>query len=258
MEQQSMNNSQTARKAKIGLFDKLLILHLLSIILIFIFVVIAYSQLQANNFSRAFVDKSTLIRELLETTCIDPVVNTIAYDRTSKIIEALYRKNRSIAYIEIYDPTARIISSIGMSPDNPFTAEQIEHQFNQKPGSGAHSTLNLKETEFITPLSANGSTLGLVRVGMTKTYLQQQLKRSVLYFLGIFLVAISLTSLLYYYFTKRWILKPIIKLGTLMKSYRQDDLYKLNEEIFVYNENQGKDEIGIMSHAFGQMVFSIT
>ncbi|MCK5539608.1 MAG: hypothetical protein KAI69_01660, partial [Deltaproteobacteria bacterium] len=120
-----MKIKQITAKTGFGLFDKLLLLHLLSITLLFIFIILSYYHLQKSSFEKAFVNKSVLIREILETTCIDPVVNTIAYDRTGEIIETLYRKNLEIAYIEIYDPTARIIASIGKTPKLNLSSEDI-------------------------------------------------------------------------------------------------------------------------------------
>lgn len=253
-----MNAQAETKKARVGLFDKLLLLHFLTIIILFIFVVIAYFKLQTDNFTQAFINNSSIVPELLETTCIDPVVNTIAFDRTSQIIETLYDKHEDIAYIEIYDPTARVIASIGELPEIGLTQEQVGSQIaHHKTDTELINQVLDGENELLIPLYAEGDFLGLVRLGMTKTFLKQQLQSSILYFLGIFLLAISLTSLFYFYFTKRWILKPIVSLGSLMEASRQDDLKQITEEISDYNRYQPKDEIGIMSHAFEKMISSV-
>ncbi len=254
-----MKIKQITAKTGFGLFDKLLLLHLLSITLLFIFIILSYYHLQKSSFEKAFVNKSVLIREILETTCIDPVVNTIAYDRTGEIIETLYRKNLEIAYIEIYDPTARIIASIGKTPKLNLSSEDIGERFRQGiAGSIEQDHLNRGQSEFLTPLSVNGNTLGLIRVGITKRYLQQQLKNSILYFLGIFIMAIAITSLIYFVFTNRWILQPIIDVSNMMNSYHQDSLNTLSCKIKTYNKNVSKDEIGTMSIAFEKMILSIS
>jgi len=254
-----MKIKQISPKTGFGLFDKLLLLHLLSITLLFIFIIISFYYLQKNSFEKAFINKSVLIREILETTCVDPVVNTIAYDRTGEIIETLYRKNPEIAYIEIYDPTARVIASIGKTPKLNLSSEEIGERFRQSTaGLTQQNHLNQGQTEFITPLSVNGNALGLIRVGITKKHLQQQLKNSILYFLGIFLIAIAITSLIYFVFTNRWILQPVVDVSNMMTSYRQENLKALGSKIKTYNKNISKDEIGTMSIAFEKMILSIS
>lgn len=254
-----MKSKQITEKTRFGLFDKLLLLHLLSITLLFIFIILSYYHLQKSSFEKAFINKSVLIREILETTCVDPVVNTIAYDRTGKIIETLYRKNPEIAYIEIYDPTARIIASIGKTPKLNLSSEEIGERFRQSVASSIQQDhLNRGQSEFITPLSVDGNALGLIRVGITKKYLQQQLKNSILYFLGIFIIAIAITSLIYFVFTNRWILQPVVDVSNMMNSYRQENLKALSCKIKMYNKNISKDEIGTMSIAFEQMILSIS
>lgn len=241
-------------KIQFGIFNKLLFLYLLSTTLLFAFIISSYAQLQKNSFEKAFIEKSTLIRELLETTCVDPVVNTIAYDRTGQIIETLYRKNQEIAFIEIYDPTARVIASIGECPNTNLSHKEVEAKFSSTP----QATLQHGQSQFITPLSVSGTTLGVIRVGITKKYLQEQLKSSILFFLGIFLIAIAITGLIYFIFTNRWILKPVIGVSDLMKKYEEDDLNILSHKIGEYNKNISKDEIGTMAIAFEQMILSIS
>ncbi|MBN2810051.1 MAG: response regulator [Deltaproteobacteria bacterium] len=244
-------------KVSFGIFDKLLFLHLLSTTLLFAFILTSYSNLQKQSFENAFIEKSSLIRELLETTCVDPVVNTIAYDRTGKIIETIYRKNQEIAYIEIYDPAARIIFSIGQVPTLHLSQEDISHQFRQNAATQA-SNFNQGTPQFITPLSVDGDGLGVIRVGITKKYLKRQLKNSILFFLGIFLIAIAITGLIYFIFTNRWILRPVIDLSRMMKEYQEDDLSGLSRHLRIYNENISQDEIGTMALTFEKMIISIS
>ena len=253
-----MKIKQTTRKGRFGLFDKILFLHLISITLLFIFLILSYYQLQKNSFEKAFINKSELIRELLETACVDPVVNTIAYDRTGKIIKTLYRKNQEIAYIEIYDPTARIIASIGKAPALHLSIEEIGECFRENPPSNQPDHLNHGQTEFITSLSVEGNVLGVVRVGITKKLLQQQLKNSILCFLGIFIIAIAITNLIYFIFTKRWIIRPIINVSNIMQDHHHDTLESLSHRIRDFNKTISKDEIGTMSIAFEQMIQSIS
>ncbi|MCK5680010.1 hypothetical protein KAI46_04270 [bacterium] len=253
-----MKSEQSLKKGRFGLFDKILFLHVTSVTLLFIFLIFSYYLLQKNNFEKAFINKSELIRELLETTCVDPVVNTIAYDRTGKIIKTLYRKNQEIAYIEIYDPAARIIASIGKTPSLQLSPEEVGNCFKQALPLKQTDHLNRGQTEFTTPLSVDGNSLGIIRVGITKKFLQVQLKNSILCFLGIFIIAIAITSLIYLIFTNRWIIQPIIDVSKMMKNHHHDKLNSLTHKISEFNKTVSKDEIGTMSIAFEQMMISIS
>ena len=201
--------------------------------------------------------KSILIRDILEISSIDPIVNTIAYDRIDQAIETLYRKNREIVYIEIYDPTAHIIAFVGENPKTHISIKEINQLFKKDSLSKHQIDINKDYNELITNLSAGDHHLGLVRLGFTKKYLQEQLRKNIQYFLGLFIMAIAVTSLFFYIFTNKWIVVPIINVSRIMKNYGQDKLPALLNNIKDYNKSITKDEIGTMSTAFEWLLSSI-
>ncbi len=244
-------------KNRVGLFDKLFILHLICTTILFLIIIVSYYHIEKKNYDDLLIKKSDLIRDLLEISFVDPVVNTIAYDRIVQSIEALYKKNHEIVYIEIYDPTAHIIASVGDVPDVHFSINDINMLRWQDSGSGI-SPINKKDgKELITFLEAEGHNLGLIRIAFTRKYLYRQLKGNIMYFLGLFVIAIGTTSLLFYLFTNIWIVSPIADVSKMMKNYGRDELHTILIKIKKYNQTVGNDEIGVMSSAFERMVSSI-
>ena len=240
-----------------SLFDRLFILHLFSTTMLFLIIMVSYYSIEKNRFEKILVEKSILIRDLLEISCVDPVVGTIAYDRINKNIEALYEKNQEIVYIEIYDPTAHIIASVGKIPLVHQGIKEINHLFAQQSLPGKKINGNYQTSERITYLTAQDRYLGLIRIAFTQQYFQQQLKANFLYFLGFSIIAIALTSLMFYLFTHTWIVLPIIRVSQILKNYGKDELQTLLSHIRTYNQTVSKNEIGIMSTAFERMISSI-
>ncbi|WP_083863530.1 PAS domain S-box protein [Desulfobacula toluolica] len=238
-----------------GLFDKILILHLFSTTVLFLIIIISYYFIEKNDSDNSLLKKSILIHDLLEISCIDPVVSTIAYDRINPAIETLYKKNQEIVYIEIYDDTANIIACVGNIPAHHLDIEKIVHLSRNQNLSKLQ--INKNFYELITHLNIKDRHIGLIRIGVTKEYLQTQLEKNILYFLGSFIIAIALTSLVFYCFTNKWIVMPIIKVSNIMKNYGHDALPTLFDNIKKYNNSITKDEIGVMSIAFERMISSI-
>ncbi len=245
------------RSQKTGLFDKLFILHLFSTTILFLFIIVSYSYIEKNNFNTNLIKKSVLVHDLLEISCVDPIVGTIAYDRAYQVIEAIYRKNQEIVYIEIYDPTAIIIASIGERPGAHLSVEEINLLFNQDSDAAHQTNRNQDQNELITYLKAGDLYLGVVRIEFTKKYLMKQLRGNILYFLGLFIIAIAITSLIFYLFTNKWIVQPIVNVSNIMNSYGQAEMSAIFTNIKKYNKAAAKDEIGIMSTAFERMILSI-
>jgi len=242
---------------KTSLFDKLFILHIFSTTLLFLIIIVSYSYIGKNTFNENLIKKFVLVHDFLEISCVDPIVGTIAYDRTYRAIEALYRKNNEIVYIEIYDPTALIIASIGELPGVHLGVEEINLLFNQGSNSGQQTNINQDRNELITYLKAGDRDIGLIRIGFTKKYLKKELRGNIMYFLGLFIIAIAITSLIFYLFTNKWIVQPIVTVSKIMNSYGQAELPFLFTDIKNYNKSIAKDEIGIMSTAFERMLASI-
>ncbi len=239
-----------------GLFDKILTLHLFSTTILFLIIIVSYYHIENNNYNNNLIKKSILIHDLLEISCIDPIVSTIAYDRIHPAIETLYKKNQEIVYIEIYDSKANIIASVGKLPARHLGIEEIDQLFKQHAISDRQTNRNKDHNEFITYLSIGDHYIGLIKIGVTRKHLQAQLEKNILYFLGYFIIAIAITSLIFYGFTNKWIVMPIIKVSAIMKNYDRDPLPTLFDNIKAYNKSITKDEIGIMSIAFERMISS--
>lgn len=244
-------------KNRAGIFDKLFILHLICTTILFLIIIASYYHIEKKSYDDLLIKKSDLIRDLLEISFVDPIVNTIAYDRIVQSIEALYKKNHEIIYIEIYDPTAHIIASVGDVPDVHFNVNDINALRDQGSGSGISQSNKKDGKELITFLEAGGHNLGLIRIEFTRKYLYKQLKGNIMYFLGFFVIAIAITSLLFYLFTNIWIVSPIADVSKMMKNYGRDELHTILINIKKYNQTIGNDEIGVMSSAFERMVSSI-
>lgn len=239
-----------------GILDKILTLHLFSTTILFLIIIVSYYHIEENNYNNSLIKKSILIHDLLEISCIDPIVSTIAYDRIHPAIETLYKKNKEILYIEIYDPTANIIACVGKFPARHLGIEEINQLFKQHAISDRQTNRNKDYNEFITYLNVKGRYIGLIRIGVTKKHLQAQLEKNILYFLGYFIIAIAVTSLIFYGFTNKWIVMPIIKVSAIIKNYGRDPLPTLFDNIKAYNKFITKDEIGVMSIAFERMISS--
>ncbi len=249
--------SKETPEKKTGLFDKLLILHLCSVTILFLLIVVSYYYIEKNSFNNQLIKKSNLIRDLLEISCVDPIVSTIAYDRIGPAINILYRNNKEIIYIEIYDLTAHIIASVGNIPASHLGIEEINQLFKKDSISNQHSQPDQNNNDLITYLNVGDRPIGLIRMGVTKKSLKEQLKKNILYFLGFFIIAIAITSLIFYLFTDKWIIVPIIRVSKIMKTYGEDELKTLFTNIKKYNTSKSTDEIGTMSTAFERMVSSI-
>jgi len=242
---------------KKSLFDNLFILHLFSTTILFLIIIVSYYYIEKSRFNNIMVEKSNLIHDLLEISCVDPIVGTIAYDRINQTIETLYKKNREIDYIEIYDPTAHIIAFVGKIPKVHLSINKINLLFKQQSHTGQKINSHQNTNERITFLNVGDQYLGLIRIEFTKKYFQKQLRSNLLYFLGFFIIAIAATSLLFYLFTNRWIVLPIINVSNILKNYGKDELQTLLSNIKKYNQSISKNEIGIMSTAFERMISSI-
>ncbi len=244
-------------KNRTGLFDKLVILHLFSTSILFLIIIFSHYYIEKRSFDNSLIKKSDVIRDLLEISCVDPIVNTIAYDRVDRSIEALYQVSQDIVYIEMYDPTAHIIASVGDLPETHFSVEDIslliEQHKNAITGSGSTSN----DSELITYLEVDGRSLGLIRIQFTRKYLYEQLKASTIFFLGVFILSIAVTSLIFYFFTNTWVISPIVSVSKIMKNYGQDELRILLKNIKIHNKHIARDEIGVMSAAFERMLSSI-
>ena len=257
MKHTKLETKKNTPEKQIGVLDRLLFLHLFSITILFLIIVASYYHIEKNNFNNSLMKKTILIHDILEISSIDPIVNTIAYDRIDQAIEILYKKNPEIIYIEIYDPTAHIIAFVGKIPEVHIGIEEINQLFKKDATSKHQIDINQDYNELITYLNVGDRHLGLIRIGFTKEYLQEQLRRNIQYFLGLFIIAIAITSLIFYIFTNKWIVLPIINVSRIMKNYGQDELSTLLGNIKKYNKSITKDEIGTMSTAFEKMISSI-
>ena len=240
-----------------GIFDRLLFLHLLSTTILFLIIVASYYYIEKNSFNNNLMKKSILIRDILEISSVDPVVSTIAYDRINQAIETLYNKNQEIVYIEIYDQTAHIIAFVGDIPKVHISIEEINQLFRKDSLSNHQTDINQDYNELMTFLNIGDRHLGLIRLGLTRKYLHEQLRKNIQYFLGLFIIAIAITSLIFYIFTNKWIVVPIINVSKIMKNFGHDELPTLFNNIKEHNKSIRKDEIGTMSTTFEWMISSI-
>jgi PAS domain S-box-containing protein len=247
---------------KNSIFNKLYFLHTVSTAILFVVILVSYYYIEKNNFARQLIQRTRLIHDILTISCVDPVVNMLAYDRTAQVINTLYKANKDIVSIEIYDPTARIVASIGAKTDKPFSMDDITDLFKQKSDSLEYIQKKDGNIQLITRLvkedqSNNIIYLGLIRINITKENLRNEFKRNILFFLGVFITAVTLTSMIFFLFTNKWITNPVTAVSNIMKRYGKSDLASTNKNIKEYNKKIEDNEIGIMSLAFEQMISSI-
>ncbi|BCL62355.1 hypothetical protein DGMP_30480 [Desulfomarina profundi] len=244
-------------KKRTGLFDKLVILHLLSTSILFLIIIFSYYYIEKRNFDNSLTKKSHIIRDLLEISCIDPIVKTIAYDRVNRSIKALYQANKDIVYMELYDPTAHTIASVGDLPGTRFTIDDISRLIQQHNGEITGSGNISNSNELIAYLEVDGQNLGLIRVQFTRKYLYKQLRANIMFFLGVSILSIAATSLIFYFFTDIWVVSPIVSASNIMEKYGSDELHTLRKSIKKHSKKNIRDEIGVMSVAFERMISSI-
>jgi len=240
-----------------SLFARLIRIHLVFALCLAVVVIIFQVFGQQRSSERHLEEYGRLTADMLRLSCVDPVVNTLAYDRIQALVQYLYHDSRDIAYISIYDINGGIVGSEGLkSPDNLKHEELAQllnlpmNQISQRPAVEA-------TYEFISPLNVGDNLLGVVSVGMTNKHARAELYRDITFFVGIVLLSLVISGLIYFLFTRKRVFLPLKNVSEIMNDFGKTKLYTLLERMKKLEFSLPHDEIGTMSRSFEEMILTI-
>ena len=240
-----------------SLFVRLIKIHLVFALSLVAVVIIFQVFSQQRSTERNLKGYGLLATNMLRLSCVDRVVNTLAYDRIRALVRHLYQDGRDIAYIYIHDQTGALVASCGQKNPVNLKDEEVAVLLNLPKSEILERKAGEASYEFASLLSVGDDLLGVVRVGMTDKNSRLELFREITSFTGIALLSVLLSCVFYLFFTKTRVFLPLKNASEMMNDFAKTEPNTLLGRIEKFNLSLPQDEVGAMSRAFEQMIITI-
>ncbi len=243
------------RTYKKTIFERLIAIHV-AFVLFLAMVLVSFQFLRGEERVDKRLDESgKIIAEMLRNSSVDPVVNTLAYDRIPRLLRDMYQKAREISFIAIYTADGAVVECIG--EEYPGYIKDINRFRDMPPEKIVKWTSRKELIEFLCPLKLGSTFLGVARVGLTRRFARSALIRDIFTYTGITLLVLLGSSLIYVILLQRWIFSPIKETCDIIRSYGKVDLNTLLKNIRLLSEKVSPNDVGIITHSFEEMIAAI-
>ncbi len=242
-------------KYKKTIFERLVGIHVVFVLCLALMLV-AYQVIKGEEtVNKRLYEYGDIITEMLRNSSVDPVVNTLAYDKIPSLLQYMYEKVREISYIAIYTSDGAVVEYIGER--YPGYMENIARFADMAPGKIVVTSSDDDLLEFLCPLKVGSTFLGVARVGLTKKFAHAELIKDILSYTGITLLVLLVSGFVYVVLLQKWVFLPIKKTCDVIRSYGKTDLNNLLEKIRHLSRTVPPNDIGIIVHSFEEMIAAI-
>ncbi len=244
---------RTAYKKTI--FERLIAIHI-AFVLFLATMLVSYQVFKGERaVNKRLYEYGDIITEMLRNSCVDPVVNTLAYDRIPAMLQYMYQRGREISYIAIYTADGAVAEYIGER--YPGYIEDVS-RFKRMPAEKIVTWNTGNDLiEFLCPLRVGSTFLGVARVGLTKRFAHSELMRDILSYTGITLLVLIISGFVYVVLLQRWVFSPIKRTCDIITSYGEADLNTLLEKVRHLSKTVPPNDIGIIAHSFEKMIAAL-
>ena len=231
----------------------LLKIYLASLIFLVATLLVVQVFREYRAFDRNILTTGHLIIDTLRVSMVDPVVKTLAYDRLDDILNTVYKKNRDIHSIRVYEVPDHLAATVGALSsqhlDIPGNLETLflEHR---------NKLVQRYEDKYIfwSLLTVDKEIIGLFRMTIGPEYYKNQLYQSILLFLGLALLLATISSWLLTEYLKRKIINPLSKTNEIMGDFQHTDLKQYLITIDAIRSTLPDNEIGQMATSYRNVV----
>ncbi|HIP39275.1 MAG TPA: PAS domain S-box protein [Desulfocapsa sulfexigens] len=235
--------------------------HLLGIYLVsLIFLVATLLAIQVIREYRAInqsiLTSGQLIINTLRASVVDPVVKTLSYDRLDTILGNVYKKNKSIQCIRVYEVPDHLASAVGTPVSGKDNSQEIMEMLLQ---TDKDKLVQQKEGKYIfwSLLKIDNEIIGLFRMAISPEQYKKRLYRSVLLFLGFALLLATISSWLFTEYLKRRIIEPLSATSEIMGHFQHTNLDQYLTAIDTIRDKLPNNEIGNIATSYRNVVLMV-
>jgi len=235
------------------LFSRVIVIHTISAVFLMGAITVLLCFLQYRNLNKEMMRSGRLAVTHVSIAGVDPIVQTLAYDRISEIINSMLSASPHLKYIVVYNLVGDIVDFCGQLEDKQVNVEKISDLY--KTGRKILvEPLENGETELYRALSGKGDFIGFVRIGLSSRYIRNHTLKSFFLITGIGLVILSISIACFFIFLDYHLGRPLEETVLIMDSYSKHSdkqiLYRIQEAL----SHQPDNEIGMMTKTFGRLV----
>ncbi len=235
--------------------------HLLAIYLVsLVFLVATLLAVQVTREYRAInqtiLTNGQLVINTLRASVVDPVVKTLAYDRLDTILGNVYKKNKSIQCIRVYEVPDHLASAVGRPVSCKDNSQKTMEMLLQ---TGKTSLVQQKNGEYIfwSLLKIDNEIIGLFRMVISSEQYKNRLYRSTLLFLGFALLLATISSWLFTEYLQRQIIEPLSATSEIMGHFQHTNLDQYLTAIDAIRDKLPNNEIGIIATSYRNVVLMV-
>lgn len=240
------------------IFSTLLSVHLAAISLL-VFIIGGFTSYHdyrhsiddLKNYGRLAVDT-------LRLASVDPILNTLAYDRIYQLTKDIAHDSPDVNDVIIYNAVGTPVAYSGNGKSPSSLSKATMNLYYTIPLGAIHEQLSKDNNlAYITPLSLHKDVVGFVYVGFVMKRINNKLIRNIIFFMGIALLAIAISSFIYYELINARIIHPLHHITYGMKEFGNNKnpafLHGLRQQF----SDQPNNEIALMHTSFVNMVGDI-
>ncbi len=239
------------------LFNKALAMHIITGSILILLLTGMLSIIQYRNLTNEKMRTGMFVSSHISIAAVDPIVQTLAYDRIPRVIDELLGSTPHIKYIAVYDLTGNVVASGGLVERKGLSIEQLKDYYQEIPDKSVHILKNDDTQEILAGLSNKEEIIGIVRIGLSNAYIKAQIIRTILLLCGLGLVLLSISILMYFVFLKKKLGRPLAVTTALMEEYRERPDADISGRLKEVLKFQSNNEIGLMMQTFESLITAV-
>jgi len=235
------------------LFNKALAIHIITGSILILLLCGMLNIIQYRNLDNQKMRTGMLVSSHISIAGVDPIVQTLAYDRIPRVIDELLGSTPHIKYIAVHDLTGNVVASVGLAGSRGLTIEQLKYYYQEIADKSVHVLKNDTQ-EILAGLSNKNEIIGIARIGLSNAYIKAQIIRTVLLLSGFGLVLLSFSILIYFVFLNKKLGRPLEVTTALMQEYRERPDADISRKLKEFLMFQPNNEIGLMMQTFEGLI----
>lgn len=235
------------------LFNKVVFIHLVTVCVLIFLLMAIITVIQYRNYTAEKLRSARLVGEHLSIAGVDPIVQTLAYDRLPETIEKILAGTPHVEYIAVYSFQGEMIVSGGKAEDREMSFENLKRYYGSDRNPFIPVWLEGRE-ELIIPLKNKLEVIGAARIVLSNEHVRRQILYSVLLVSGVAFILLAISILIYLLFLNRKLGIPLAVATSLMDEYGKNPDKKIIEKVDVLIKDQRDNEIGLMMKTFSNMI----
>lgn len=235
--------------------------HLLWIYLVsLVFLVTTLLAVQVTREYRAIhqtiLTNGQLLISTLRASVVDPVLKTLAYDRLDTILANVYKKNRYIHCIRVYEVPDHLASAVGAPVSTEVNSQKIMKMLLQ---TDQNKLVQHRDGKYLfwSLLQVDHEIIGLFRLGISSEQYKKQLYRSILLFLGVALLLTTISSWIFTEYLKRHIIEPLSATSEIMGHFQHTNQDQYLRAIDAIRGKLPNNEIGTIAASYKKVVLMV-